>query len=232
MKVSDEVMFLEEAFDVLNQKYFESALQRVAITIQSTPTAHGHFTPWNSWEDSGEHLKEINLGAESLKRPVAEVIATLLHEMVNYYCHVNGIKDTSRSGTYHNKRFKEECEKRDLIITKGNVIGFSLTRPTKELCQFVGDHGWEERIRLYRNSKGRAGHRVGGSPKGGEDTGKAVEKKSSTRKYICPICSMSVRATKVVHIACMDCGNVQMIPVERECFPPADGKTYGIYTEY
>lgn len=105
MKVSDEVMFLEEAFDVLNQKYFESALQRVAITIQSTPTAHGHFTPWNSWEDSGELLKEINLGAESLKCPVVEVIATLLHEMVHYYCHVNGIKDTSRSGTYHNKKF-------------------------------------------------------------------------------------------------------------------------------
>ena len=48
MKVSDEVKFLEEAFDVLNQRYFESALQKVAITIQSTPKAHGHFTPWDS----------------------------------------------------------------------------------------------------------------------------------------------------------------------------------------
>lgn len=214
MKVSDEVIFLEEAFDVLNQKYFESALQRVAITIQSTPTAHGHFTPWNSWEDSGEHLKEINLGAESLKRPVADVIATLLHEMVHYYCYVNGIKDTSRSGTYHNKRFKEECEKRDLIIKKANVIGFSITCPTEEISQLVEDHCWEERIRLYRNRKGGVGRRIEGSPEGGEDKGKAVEKKSSTRKYICPICGTSVRATKVVRIACMDCGNVQMVPAD------------------
>lgn len=44
MKVSDEVVFLEEAFDVLNQRFFESALSRPAITIQSTPGAHGHFT--------------------------------------------------------------------------------------------------------------------------------------------------------------------------------------------
>ena len=53
-------------------------------------------------------MKEINLGAESLKRSVPEIVATLLHEMVHYYCHVNGIQDTSN--TYHNKRFKEECE--------------------------------------------------------------------------------------------------------------------------
>lgn len=82
MKVSDEVMFLEEAFDVLNKRYFESALQKIAITIQSTPRAHGHFTPWDSWDDSGQKIKEINLGAESLCRPVPDVIATLMHEMV------------------------------------------------------------------------------------------------------------------------------------------------------
>lgn len=28
MKVSDEVVFLEEAFDVLNQRFFESALSK------------------------------------------------------------------------------------------------------------------------------------------------------------------------------------------------------------
>lgn len=37
MKISEEVVFLKEAFDVLNERYFESALSRPAITIQSTP---------------------------------------------------------------------------------------------------------------------------------------------------------------------------------------------------
>lgn len=84
MKVSDEVMFLEEAFDVLNQRFFESALSRLAITIQSAPGAHGHFTPYDAWDDSGLKLKEINLGAESLYRPVPNIIATLMHEMIHY----------------------------------------------------------------------------------------------------------------------------------------------------
>ena len=30
-------------------------------------------------------------------------------------------------------------------------------------------------------------------------------KPSSSRKYVCPCCGNSVRATKCVHIACMDC---------------------------
>ncbi len=77
MKVSSEVSFLEDAFDVLNEKYFESTLSKCAITIQSTPSAHGHFTPWQSWQDSENKYNEINLGAESLSRPVDEIIAHL-----------------------------------------------------------------------------------------------------------------------------------------------------------
>lgn len=155
MKVSDEVVFLEEAFDVLNQRFFESALSRPAITIQSTPGAHGHFTPYDAWDDSGLKLKEINLGAESLHRPVPNVIATLMHEMIHYWCHSQGIKDTSRGNTYHNKRFKEEAEKRGLIITSAPLIGYSVTQPAPELVSFVHSMGWNDKIKLYRSSKGK-----------------------------------------------------------------------------
>ncbi len=33
MKVSDEAVFLEDDFDTLNQRFFESALSRPVITI-------------------------------------------------------------------------------------------------------------------------------------------------------------------------------------------------------
>jgi len=33
-----------------------------------------------------------------------------------------------------------------------------------------------------------------------------IKKPSSTRKYFCPECSMSVRATRDVRIICADCG--------------------------
>ena len=200
MTVSDEILFLEEAFDVLNQRFFESALSRPAITIQSTPGAHGHFTPYDAWDDSGLKLKEINLGAESLHRPMPNIIATLMHEMIHYWCHSKSIKDTSRGNTYHNKRFKEEAEKRGSIITSAPLIGYSVTQPAPELVNLVNDMGWDNKLNLYRNPKKKLY----------PDKTKTAKKKSSTRKYICPKCGLSIRATKVVRIACMDCGNIQM----------------------
>lgn len=36
--------YLNKIFDQLNERYFESALSRPTITIQSTPKAYGHFS--------------------------------------------------------------------------------------------------------------------------------------------------------------------------------------------
>lgn len=213
MKVSDEVVFLEEAFDILNQRYFESALSRPAITIQSSSGTHGHFTPYDAWDDSGLKLKEINLGAESLHRPMPNIIATLMHEMVHYWCHSHGIKDTSRGCTYHNKRFKEEAEKRGLIITSAPLIGYSVTQPTPEMVSFVREMGWEDKLKLYRSPKSKidsGDDGEGNQPGSGLDVNNTTRKKSSTRKYVCPKCGLSIRATKTVRVACVDCGNVLM----------------------
>ncbi len=123
MTISTATAFLESAYSKLNEFYFENTLPRCAITIQSTPKAYGHFTTREIWQDGKRAtLHEINLGAENLNRPTAETIATLIHEMVHFYCHENGIKDTSRGGTYHNSRFKEEAEKRGITVTYDEKI--------------------------------------------------------------------------------------------------------------
>lgn len=146
-------------------------------------------------------IREINLGAETLDRPIENVVATLIHEMVHHYCAQSGIKDTSRGGTYHNKRFKAEAEQRGLIIGYDSRIGFSSTEPSDELIGFVRERGWEH-VNLSRQGGGLNGG------KGGRTTG--VKK---VRKYLCPVCGCSVRATKAVHIGCLDCG-VEMPLVE------------------
>ena len=50
---------------------------------------------------------EINICAEHLARPFEQVAETLLHEMVHLYNLQIGVQDTSRGGTYHNKKYKE-----------------------------------------------------------------------------------------------------------------------------
>ena len=194
MALSPKLKAFEDAFDVLNSQYFESALSKPVITMSPTPGAFGHFTPWKSWKDAeGEHY-EINLGAATLDRPLPEMIGTLLHEMVHQYCEENHIKDTSRGNTYHNKEFKRECEKRQLIVKHDKRVGWGVTEPSPGLVDFVNSGRFEKCKQEL--------HRLGESmTKDPSDK----KKSSSTRKYVCPGCGMSVRATREVNIGCLDC---------------------------
>ena len=94
-----------------------------------------------------------------------------------------------------------QAEKRGLIIGYDKKIGHSPTAPSPELIDFIKEQGWSD-IDLSRNSEDLLS--FGGS------SGRTT-KPSSTRKYICPCCHNSVRATKFVNIACLDCDEVMVI---------------------
>ena len=98
MQISEATRFLENAYVALNNKFFGGELPPVIITIQSSPRAYGHYTTWDAWHEGEEGYREINIGAETLDRPLPEVLGTLSHEMCHHYCAVNNIKDTSRGG--------------------------------------------------------------------------------------------------------------------------------------
>ena len=124
--------YLNKIFDLLNAEYFENALSRPTITIQSTPRAYGHFTlNDDTWVSTIGGTHEINIGAGTLARPIENICATLLHEMVHYYNYVNGIQDCSRGNTYHNKRFKAAAEERGLTVSHSDKYGWSHTEPTE-----------------------------------------------------------------------------------------------------
>ena len=202
--------YLNKIFDLLNETYFESALSRPTITIQSTPKAYGHFSlREDTWVSKLGGTHEINIGAGTLSRDIECVVATLLHEMVHYYNHINGVQDCSRGNTYHNKRFKAAAEQRGLCVEHSDKYGWSHTSPSDELLQFCLDNDLGD-ILINRNEF--SGVRVPGT---GTHSGTEIAippRKSSTRKYLCPCCGNSVRATKTVNIGCLDCG-VQMIEV-------------------
>ena len=198
--------YLNQIFDLLNERFFESELSKPVITIQSTPRAYGHYTLYDAWSVDGEKgMREINLGAGTLSRPIEEVAATLLHEMVHYYNDTHGIKDCSRGNTYHNKNFRDAAEARGLRIEHHPTYGWSITKPGDELLQLCLDNDLRD-IRLARVDGFFAKMGGSGTHDGSSSVGKTTTtRKSSSRKYVCPCCGMIVRATKEVRISCMDC---------------------------
>lgn len=207
IKTSRTAGYMEKIFRALNSRYFDSQLEEPVITIQSTPRAYGHVTVAKAWARAdGERRHELNIGAGTLDRPIENVVATVLHEMVHLYHLQNGIKDCSRNGTYHNKTFRDAAQARDLEISYDKRIGWSVTEPSDVLVEFIIEQGWED-VHMSR-TEGFSARGIGTPGKSGAGTGGTQNgggRPSSTRKLVCPKCGQSVRATKAVNIICGDC---------------------------
>lgn len=190
----ETVKYLERLYDYCNDKFFNNELTKPVITIQRDERnkTNGWWTCSKVWQigEIKEGAHELNMTAQQLNRPVAAIAATMIHEMCHQYAQVNNVQDTSRSGTYHNKLFKQIAEKHGLKVECVQTIGWSHTELTPEsellIAAFV-EHNPDTLIYRAPVFKGQ------------------TVKGSSTRKYVCPCCGQSVRATKQVNIMCLDC---------------------------
>ena len=189
MKMSDVVTKLEGLFDILNRVYFENALPKPVITVQSTPKAYGHCSTKKIWSNDTAGQYEINIGAEYLNRPSANTAATMCHEMIHLYCLVNDIADTCQKGRYHNKTFKTEAEARDLEIGYDRTVGYSLTEPTEAFKKTLEDNGFVLEVPFAR---------VAPKPK-------AKAEREKAHKYVCPICGQEVKTTADLSLICGVC---------------------------
>ena len=202
---------LEKAFRLLNAELFNNELETPIITVIPTPRAYAHYTTVNVWDVNGEGKREINIASGTLDRPLENILASLVHEMVHMYCDtILNEKDTSNNGIYHNKTYKREAEAHGLIVTRSEKYGWSHTEPADILLQFVLDHDELREIEMCRANPSMVSVGIGthtGNSNGTKPVGKAP---THHRKYICPVCGVSCRATKQINIMCMDC-NQRMI---------------------
>jgi len=203
---------LESLFSKINEKFYSGELQRPVITVSpdGKKGAYGWCTAWKAWStrekvldiskatlDELEAMKnegyyEINICAEHLSRPFDQIAETLLHEMVHLYNLQEGVKDTSRGGTYHNSKYKAAAEAHGLTVEKDAKYGWTKTSLNEEAQAFV-DSLQDRKFQLYRKPVLEG---LGGKGK----------TKQSTRKYVCPVCGCIIRATKEVYVICGNCG--------------------------
>lgn len=209
VKTSRTAGYLEKMFRALNRDFFGGELEEPIITIQSTPRAYGHVTVAKTWRRKEDWRHELNTGAETLERPIENIAATMLHEMVHLYNMAHEVQDCSRGGVYHNRKFRDEAKRRGLVIEHDERYGWTKTSPSEELLDYILTQGWAD-IEMNRGLGWCPPPSTGGKSGAGSAPGTERPKaKSSTRKYVCPCCGQSVRATKVVNIICGDC-NEQM----------------------
>lgn len=203
VKMSRAVGQLEKMYNKINMDKFNGELPVPIITVQSKKGTWGHCSVSKIWKRKEDNTYEMNISAECVGKEIEEIIDTLIHEMIHLYCREKGIKEVSRGGVYHNSKFKELAEEKGLITFKTEKYGYNTKGiGNNKLIEYALSNDWTEikigREDIINNFRIPPVH-IGT----GENT--PIKQPSSTRKYQCPYCKNSVRATKVVNIICGDC---------------------------
>ena len=210
--LSNSIKELHGLYQYINTNKFGGKLPEVIITIQSKgkTNALGWFSVDKVWEHGEERKHEINISAESINRGFIEVARTLWHEMIHLYCSENNIKDCSRGGSYHNKKFKQVSEQYGFYYEEdaySDKYGWTFSKLTAESIDFLNKYNIDGDIFAINRM---------GSYLGDED--KEKKKKSNSIKWICG-CGNIVRSTKDnLRIICADCETMFMKEEEMEEF--------------
>lgn len=191
-KYYEAIKTLEELFDQFNAYLFNKQLERPIITVSpdTTSGAYGWCTTQKIWKSGDEEYYEINICAEHLNRPIKEVCATLIHEMVHLYNIYNDVQDTSANGRYHNKKFKDAAEAHGLIIEKQGNIGWSKTSLQESTEKWIDENIEIEKFNLARVKREK----------------KSAGKKSKYNYYMCPCCGVKFYTVATINATCEDCG--------------------------
>lgn len=191
----------QAAFDYFNERLFENRLPGCILNLSRTRGALGFFSP-ERWEKDGRKAHEISLNPDWLNSDPAEVMSTLVHEMVHLWQQEYG--NPGRRG-YHNLEWAAKMEEVGLVPSStgrpdGKRIGDSMSDyidPDGAFQQVFAElpdaallpwHSTEQCI-----SEGPAGL---AGPKDDEQT------KKRKVKYSCPQCSTNVWGKPGLKLLC------------------------------
>lgn len=200
-------MALQTMYARYNDHCFGGVLpSNTVISLEPSGKRKAYGWIWNceTWQSGNDKKFGIVIAQDHLDRGTYAVLTTLIHEMCHLYAIQNGIRDTSRSGKYHNDKFKEIAEKAGLEATKEPGSGWMTRRMTPELAEWTQQNDVIGILQLqYINPEP-----VKPVQKGG--------KKSGFFKYICPTCGKTARTTTELFLSCGGTVNAVHAPVEME----------------
>jgi hypothetical protein len=93
----------------------------------------GHFAAAR-WQVADQRRPEVLISGEGLQRGARDVLGTLLHEAAHGLADARSVKDTSRQGRYHNRRYARLAGEVGLDVTCDKATGWSQTTVPDQLA--------------------------------------------------------------------------------------------------
>lgn len=183
---------LYAAFDWFNRDLFGGKLPPVVLVLHRKKNVHGYFRlgMWNR-AGSKKDISEIALNPESMGRTPAEVLSTLVHEMVHHQQHTKG--KPSKVG--HNEEWCKMMEAIDLTpVCAGKRYGRHFSH------EIVRDGAYAKSLDAFLSAypvgKSLSSKRAGVGPK---------KQDKSKVKHTCG-CGVNLWGKLGLNVTCGDCG--------------------------
>lgn len=191
---------LSAAFDFFNRRLFAATLPPALITLQRHKGARGYYSArrFEGRGGRGRETDEIALNPGTFEdRTDAEILSTLVHEMVHHWQLHFG--KPSR-GRYHNHEWADRMETAGLMpsatgLPGGPRVGQKVTHyivaggPFDAACQELLVGG----VRIEWQSREAA------------PSGAKARSNSSKTKYMCPRCGLNAWAKPDTSLICGEC---------------------------
>lgn len=130
---SPVVAALERAWDAIRSHHPEvpEVIVILASGTETKASKLGHYAI-DRWKVAGQEdtRPEVLIAGEGLNRGANGTLETLLHEAAHGLAFARDVKDVSRGGRYHNKRYCELAAEVGLMADEIPPFGFSRTTLT------------------------------------------------------------------------------------------------------
>ena len=208
----------QRAFDFFNAELFSNKLPSCLITLQRKNRTRGYYSPhrFKNRVDKGKWTDEIALNpAEFEGRSDAEILSTLVHEMVHCYQRLYG---SPGRGRYHNREWAGLMIERGLVPSHtgrpdGKQTGDHVSHYIKEggafqrACQKLLATGFKLNWQAVENKK------TVGTKTSQHDTAA----KKDRVKFTCPQCRQNAWAKPSASLICGVCyQDKQMLQTMRD----------------
>lgn len=142
MKV--DTAFLQDRYNKFNNEIFESKLPTISLAICHTRGKLGYFSYKSLFDrtNGDKHTLDLSIRLSScFDLPEEEWEDVLIHEMIHFFLHVAGIKDTSPHGKYFKKVMNEINQRfgRHIVISSRKKM-ISNERPHRKNHLFAVIH--------------------------------------------------------------------------------------------
>lgn len=204
---------LQNAYNYFREHLFNSSLSKVVLTLNRTVYSWGYYRPLGWLNESCENLPEININPNGLYREPADVMSTLVHEMVHHQQYQYG---KPGRGKYHNTEFAR------LMLTIGLVCSATGQPGGKQtgdrMTHYIDENGLfvqvfskmpKEFLLPFKPYQDRTEQ---GLPNKTGGITKAVD--PSKTKFTCIGCGSAAWGKPSLHMLCTDC-NMPFIQIEK-----------------